>query len=69
MRRLAPAIRARHVLCFCLTQGERAMTQKTHFWLRILGVVIILALEFGPRVLSSGPVPRARLAAATTNLR
>ena len=69
MRRLATAIHRRHALCLCLTQGEPAMTQKTHLWLRILGVVIILALEFGPRVLSSSPVPRARLAAATTNLR
>jgi hypothetical protein len=26
------------------------MTQRTHFWLRIVGIAVILALEFGPRV-------------------
>jgi hypothetical protein len=46
------------------------MSQKVHFWLRILGVAVILALEFGPRVLPGGPMPsRARLAAAAANLR
>ncbi|HXN33168.1 MAG TPA: hypothetical protein VN894_14955 [Polyangiaceae bacterium] len=46
------------------------MSQKLHFWLRILGLVVILALEFGPRILNAGPLPsRARLAAATSTLR
>jgi len=46
------------------------MSQKLHFWLRILGLAIILALEFGPRIMNIAPVPpRARLAAATSSMR
>ena len=64
-----PAIRCRHILCFGLEQSSSAMSQKVHFWLRIVGLAVILALEFGPRVLSGGAVPsRARLVAATSSL-
>jgi len=30
------------------------MSQRAHFWLRILGLVAILAAEFGPRLWSAG---------------
>jgi hypothetical protein len=64
-----PAILRRHALCFRLNQSSIAMSQKVHFWLRIVGLVVILALEFGPRIVSSSAVPsRARLAAATTSV-
>ncbi len=36
------------------------MSQRAHFWLRIVGVTVILAAEFGPRLLtgvSSATVP------------
>jgi hypothetical protein len=43
------------------------MTQRAHFWLRIAGLAIILALEFGPRVwfgaTPTSPVPVAAAAA------
>jgi hypothetical protein len=26
------------------------MTQRTHFWLRIAGIGVIVALQFGPRL-------------------
>ncbi len=31
------------------------MSQRAHFWLRILGLVAILAAEFGPRLWSNTP--------------
>jgi hypothetical protein len=43
------------------------MSQRTHFWLRIVGLVVILALGFGPHV-RTGPAAitaPARLAAAS----
>jgi hypothetical protein len=30
------------------------MTQRAHFWLRIVGLAVILAAEFGPRLWTSG---------------
>ncbi len=29
------------------------MSQRSHFWLRIIGLAVILAAEFGPRLWSS----------------
>jgi len=46
------------------------MSQRAHFWLRILGVLAILAAEFGPRFWSawsggaSGSLPSATTAVA-----
>jgi hypothetical protein len=45
------------------------MSQRSHFWLRIVGLAIILAAEFGPRfwnaALASSPnAPSAPVAAA-----
>jgi hypothetical protein len=46
------------------------MSQKVHFWLRIVGLAVILALEFGPRVWTGVPAnARAPIAAAASNLR
>jgi hypothetical protein len=46
------------------------MTHRTHFWLRLVGLTLILAAEFGPRVWSSmasgNPVPaQASVASAS----
>jgi hypothetical protein len=30
------------------------MSQRSHFWLRIVGLTVILAAEFGPRLWSAG---------------
>ena len=35
------------------------MTQRAHFWLRIVGLAVILAAEFGPRMFESGAAPSA----------
>jgi len=42
------------------------MSQRAHFWLRIVGLAVILAAEFGPRLWSgaAGPQP-ARVASAS----
>ncbi|HEY8038229.1 MAG TPA: hypothetical protein VIF15_00475 [Polyangiaceae bacterium] len=41
------------------------MTQRAHFWLRIVGLSVILLAEFGPRIWSSPDAPQpARVAAA-----
>lgn len=45
------------------------MSQRAHFWLRIVGLAVILAAEFGPRVLSSGPGAHATDASVTAALR
>ncbi len=29
------------------------MSQRAHFWLRIAGITVILAAQFGPRVIAS----------------
>jgi len=33
------------------------MTQRAHFWLRIVGLAVILAAEFGPRLFEPDPSP------------
>ncbi|MBV9947930.1 MAG: hypothetical protein JOZ69_13840 [Myxococcales bacterium] len=33
------------------------MSSRTHFWLRIVGVGVILVLEFGPRLWSGSALP------------
>jgi hypothetical protein len=41
------------------------MSQRAHFWLRIVGLAAILAAEFGPRLWSStSSVPQAPVSAA-----
>jgi hypothetical protein len=41
------------------------MSQRAHFWLRIVGFAVILALEFGPRVWTgSSAMSYGRIAAA-----
>jgi hypothetical protein len=35
------------------------MSQRAHFWLRIVGLSLILAAEFGPRLWSSSAAPPA----------
>lgn len=44
------------------------MTQRAHFWLRIVGLAVILAAEFGPRLWTGATVAgsgtQARIAAA-----
>jgi hypothetical protein len=44
------------------------MTQRAHFWLRIVGLSVILAAEFGPRLWSvaatASPAPVAAAAVA-----
>jgi hypothetical protein len=30
------------------------MTQRAHFWLRIVGLAVILVAEFGPRLWAAG---------------
>jgi hypothetical protein len=44
------------------------MSVRSHFWLRVLGIVTILAAQFGPRIWSSTtgsstPAPNAKVAA------
>jgi hypothetical protein len=39
------------------------MSQRAHFWLRIVGLAVILAAEFGPRLWTgSAGQPSARVA-------
>jgi hypothetical protein len=33
------------------------MTHRAHFWLRLAGLALILAAEFGPRLWSGTPMP------------
>jgi hypothetical protein len=43
------------------------MSQRTHFWLRVVGLAVILAAQFGPRLWTNaaGPTPaNAAVAAA-----
>jgi hypothetical protein len=60
---------ARHVACFCAeivpVAEQHPMTQRAHFWLRIAGLALILAAEFGPRLWATGGAPApSRVAAA-----
>jgi hypothetical protein len=44
------------------------MSQRAHFWLRIVGVTVILAAEFGPRLVST-PSSATAHAVATVGVR
>jgi hypothetical protein len=33
------------------------MTRRTHFWLRMAGLALIVAAEFGPKLWSATPSP------------
>jgi hypothetical protein len=44
------------------------MTQRAHFWIRIVGVAVILAAEFGPRLVST-PSSATSHAVATAGVR
>jgi hypothetical protein len=43
------------------------MTQRAHFWLRIVGLAVIVAAEFGPRLWSSGAGPSPAPVAAAVD--
>jgi hypothetical protein len=46
------------------------MSPRTHFWLRIVGLAVILALQFGPRFWSIASAPStARVATAAVDSR
>ncbi len=45
------------------------MSQRTHFWLRLAGLVVILAAEFGPRLWAPSAAPTPSSATATADLR
>jgi hypothetical protein len=46
-------------------QRVAVMSQRTHFWLRVIGCAAILAAQFGPRFWSAMPASQnARVAAA-----
>jgi hypothetical protein len=38
-----------HATCFSMTQ-RHVMSVRAHLWLRIVGLAIILAAQFGPRM-------------------
>jgi hypothetical protein len=42
------------------------MSERSHFWLRVIGLAVILAVEFGPRLwsaaLSPSPTPAGAVA-------
>ena len=40
------------------------MSQRTHFWLRTVGLAVILLAEFGPRLFTAS-VPTAQAATVT----
>ena len=45
------------------------MSQRAHFWLRLAGLVVILAAEFGPRLWTPSNAPAPSSATATADLR
>ncbi len=45
------------------------MSQRAHFWLRIAGLTVILAAEFGPRLWTPSAAPSPSSATATADLR
>jgi uncharacterized membrane protein len=45
------------------------MSQRAHFWLRIVGLALILAAEFGPRLWTGSPTSAPSTATATADLR
>jgi len=40
------------------------MSERAHFWLRIVGLALILATQFGPRLIAGGSGASARVTAA-----
>ena len=60
--------RARHVPCLGMVASSTIMSHRTHFWLRLVGLTLILAAEFGPRAWAaragSAPPAPAPMAAA-----
>jgi hypothetical protein len=42
------------------------MSDQAHFWLRLVGLSVILALEFGPRVWGSPPAPTTSTASVAS---
>lgn len=64
----AAVIRARHVSCFASCGDGQQMSQRAHFWLRITGLAVILACEFGPKLWQSSAEPApAPVAAAVAH--
>ncbi len=51
-----------------LSPPSSTMSQRAHFWLRIVGLAVILAAEFGPRLWtgSAGQAPARVATAAVT---
>jgi hypothetical protein len=45
------------------------MSQRAHFWLRIVGLAVILAAEFGPRLWTGTTTAAPSSANATADLR
>jgi hypothetical protein len=45
------------------------MSQRAHFWLRIVGLTVILAAEFGPRIWTSATAPAPSSTTVTAALR
>jgi hypothetical protein len=41
------------------------MSQRKHFWLRLIGLAVILVLEFGPRLWQGAQFPTAGHPVAT----
>jgi hypothetical protein len=61
----AAKIRRRHDACFRELPSSSIMSQRAHFWIRIAGLVVILAAEFAPR-LWNGPATQAPTSASVT---
>ncbi len=65
LRARRAAIPARHVPCFVRCGDGQQMSQRAHFWLRVVGLAVILVAEFGPRLWTSGAdTSPSRVAAA-----
>jgi hypothetical protein len=45
------------------------MSQRAHFWLRIAGLTLILAAEFGPRMWTGSSSPTQASVASATDAR
>lgn len=55
----------RHASCFGVCSSSITMSHRAHFWLRLVGLALILAAEFGPRLWTAPPPsPAASLAGA-----
>ena len=53
----------KHTVSSCI------MSQRAHFWLRIVGLAVILAAEFGPRLWTPTAASSPSTATATADLR